>query len=614
MKFSKKIAGLFSHNDSLIDINFSKPWWRVFLQQKFDIFIVLITTTLSNVLITLFPKLISLAIESESFLTLILVITLYLADEACNWFIWSPRYMKLYGRICESFRCSAYQTLLTMDPIYHAQQSSGVGIGKIRRTMEAYKDLIKTMLDDIIPLIISLGTMLFLFLYIDTFLAVTASFGLLFISILFGSTAVIITQPIERQANHDDDRANHIGAESLVQARFIRATFASNQIKDRLRTSHTKVFNSFTHFLLTYRFMRGVFIFTYIICIGLITGYLMHLMKTENMTAINALATLTIIINSTYPLLKIDKRIRETLSSYRKIQDFYNFIHAFGKRSYPVYSSHLTDKEPITISAKNTITLDVNDVTVAYPHHKPLFSNLSFHITTEQSDHNKLYGIIGPSGIGKTTLLFLIGGQLKPTSGSVIINGYDIYELSDRERQQLIALQGQASTGLHESLHYNLTFGLPIDHGYTNEDLIELLDAVGLWTLFRDKQGLQSLVGEGGTSLSGGQRQRLNFVNLYLRAKTYKPAVILIDEPTSSLDDLSEQKVTEMINQLAQTSLTLVIAHRLKTLDGAYKITDFCLLAESNVLNFYTHDELYKKSHYYQQLVSGATEMGEFGD
>ena len=605
---------MFSRNDSLIDINFSKPWWNVFLQQKLDIIIVLLTTTISNILITLFPKLLGWAIETESFLNLTAMISLYLMDEACNWFIWSPRYMKLYGRICESFRCSAYQTLLTIDPIYHAQQSSGTGIGKIRRTMEAYKDLIKTMLDDVIPLIISLITMLGLFLYIDTFLAITASFGLLIISIFFGFAAVVLTQPIEQQANHDDDRANHIGAESLVQARFIRATFASNQIRDRLRSSHTKVFNSFTHFLLTYRFMRGVFIFIYTICIGLITGYLIHLMKTEGMTAINALALVTTIINSTYPLLKLDKRIRETISSYRKIKDFYHFIHAFGKQSYPVYSTNLPNKQTLTIYPKPTITLDINQVTVAYPHHKPLFSELSFHITAEQHDKNRLYGIIGPSGIGKTTLLFLIGGQLKPTQGSVVINGYDIYELSDRERQQLIALQGQSSTSLYETLHYNLTFGLPVDHGYSNEDLIEILDDIGLWTLFKDKHGLQSLVGEGGTSLSGGQRQRLNFANLYLRAKTYKPAVILIDEPTSSLDELSEQKVTEMINKLAQTSLTLVIAHRLKTLDDAYKITDFCLLAESNLLTFYTHDELYQKSLYYQQLVSGATEIGEFGE
>lgn len=602
-----------THKVPLIDIDFSKPWWNIFLQQKKDIAILLTTTILSNILVTLFPKLISWAIDTENLLNLTFIIILYLIDEVGNWFFWGPHVMRFYIRTVESFRSSAYQTLLTIDPIYHAQLSSGVGIGKIRRTMEAYKDLTKTLLDDFIPLFISLVTMLILFLYFDTFLAITASLGLLMLSALFCTAAIIITRPLEQQANHDDDRANHVGAESMVQARFIRATFASDQIRDRLRINHNRVAHSLLHFLTTYRFMRGLFMFAYTISIGLVTGYLILLMRQGTMTASTALALVMTIINSTYPLLKMDKRIRETLSAYRKITDFYTFIRTSGKRTYPVYTSHLAHKPAQIIYPKDSITLDINEATVAFPDHKPLFSAISLHIEAKKSDPNKLYGIIGPSGIGKTTLLFLIGGQLKPVTGSVFINGYDIYTLSDSERRQLIALQGQASTSLHETLRYNLTFGLPYDHGYTDEDLIGLLESVGLWVLFKKKEGLQTVVGEGGTTLSGGQRQRLNFANLYLRAQTYHPAVILIDEPTSSLDEISEQKVTELINQLAQTSLTLVIAHRLKTLDSAEKITDFCMLAETNTLKFYTHDELYTKSLYYQQLLSGATEIGEFG-
>lgn len=613
MKFFEKNPERSLQKTTLLEIDFSKPWWYIFWIQKKDIIIVLITTIFSNVLVTLFPKLIGWAIETESYVNLLVAISLYLADEASSWLLWGPHYMRLYVQTVESFRYNAYKTLLTIDPIYHAQQSSGVGIGKIRRTMEAYKDLTKNLLDDMIPLVVALITMLLLFLYFDTALAIAATVGLLTVSGIFGTAAVLITRTIERQANADDDRANHIGTESLMQANFIRATFASNQIRDRLRSSHAKVTNSYTKFLRTYRFMRGIFIFTYTICVGLITGYLIHLMQLHLMTASTALALIMTVINSTYPLLKIDKRIREIVSAYRKITDFYLFVHNFGKQSFPVYSSDLKEAAP-AIEPKNPITLEIAAATVAYPHAKPLFSDLNLTLSADQSDPQKLYGIIGPSGIGKTTLLALIGGQFKPGTGSVIINGYDIYKLSDHERQQLIALQGQVASSLHGTLYYNLTFGLPYDHGYSDDQLTELLDAVGLWALFKDKHGLKTLVGEGGATLSGGQRQRLNFANLYLRAKSYKPALILIDEPTSSLDEISEQKVTEFIRQLAQNSLTLVIAHRLKTLDDAKKITDFCLLAESNKLEFYTHDELFKKSTYYQQLVAGETQMGEFGE
>ena len=169
-------------NTSLIDIDFSKPWWNIFTQQKKDIAIVLTATIISNILITLFPKLISWAIDTENLYNLAIAISIYLADEVSNWFLLGPYSISLYIRTVESFRCSAYQTLLTIDPIYHAQQSSGVGIGKIRRTMEAYKDITKTLLDDFIPLFISLITMVLLFLYFDVLLAIIASAGLLILS------------------------------------------------------------------------------------------------------------------------------------------------------------------------------------------------------------------------------------------------------------------------------------------------------------------------------------------------------------------------------------------------------------------------------------------------
>src|SRR5581483_3223958 len=98
--------------------------------------------------------------------------------------------------------------------------------------------------------------------------------------------------------------------------------------------------------------------------------------------------------------------------------------------------------------------------------------------------------------------------------------------------------------------------------------------------------------------------------NLYLRAKYFKPALILIDEPTSSLDEVSEKAITNMINELAQDAITFVIAHRLNTLEQAIGILDFSLIyAEKNML-FHTRNELYNLSPYYKKLVDGEIELG----
>ena len=221
---------------------------------------------------------------------------------------------------------------------------------------------------------------------------------------------------------------------------------------------------------------------------------------------------------------------------------------------------------------------------------------------------NKLYGIIGPSGIGKSTLINILGGQLKPTHGSIQINGIDIYAVDDAERKKIIALQGQVATNMRGSLKYNLLFGID-DHSFTDEYLILVLERVGLWHIFQQIGGLDTFVGESGMNLSGGQRQRLNFANLYLRAIFYRPQVVLIDEPTSSLDEVSEQAITQMIIEVAQTAVTLVIAHRLKTLESATAILDFSTLQESTNLKFVPVKLLKKSSKYFKELLQNKIEL-----
>jgi ABC-type multidrug transport system fused ATPase/permease subunit len=263
-----------------------------------------------------------------------------------------------------------------------------------------------------------------------------------------------------------------------------------------------------------------------------------------------------------------------------------------------------------TLSILTTdLHFDYNDKTQVFEGH-----SLQLELTENQS--NKLYGIIGPSGTGKTTLISILGGQLKPTKGEIFICGTNIYEVNDLVRRELITMQMQTATSLRGELKYNLLFGLPesetdIAEIYNDEYLIEILQKVGLWSLFKDKDGLQTLIGEGGLNLSGGQRQRLNFAGLYLRAKHFKSKLILIDEPTSSLDEISEKAITQMINELAGFALTLVVAHRLKTLDEAVAILDSSLITSQKEMRFLDRNELMQKSQYYRDLMSGKVELEE---
>jgi ABC-type multidrug transport system fused ATPase/permease subunit len=265
------------------------------------------------------------------------------------------------------------------------------------------------------------------------------------------------------------------------------------------------------------------------------------------------------------------------------------------------------------------LSVITNDLHFDYNEKTQVFEGHNLQLEIEESQANKLYGIIGPSGTGKTTLISILGGQLKPTKGNIFICGTDIYAVNDLVRRQLITMQMQTATSLRGELRYNMLFGLPEDvqtNGvdgvvYDDDYLIEVLQKVGLWNLFKDKDGLQTLIGEGGLNLSGGQRQRLNFAGLYLRAKHFKAKLILIDEPTSSLDEISEKAITGMIKELSGFALTLVVAHRLKTLDEAVAILDSSLITSSKEMKFYTRTELLKNSQYYRDLMEGKAQLDE---
>lgn len=268
--------------------------------------------------------------------------------------------------------------------------------------------------------------------------------------------------------------------------------------------------------------------------------------------------------------------------------------------------------------------IQIKSISFQYPDSESVFSNNSLTLNTPSDQKENLYGIIGPSGTGKTTFVSILGGQLKPNTGSIYIDGTDVYGVDDTVRRKLIAMQMQTSTALRGKVRYNLTFGLPVqDISFSelfetedesavhipDEKLIDTLKKVGLWQIFESKKGLDTLIGENGLTLSGGQKQRLNFANLYLRACFYKPKLILIDEPTSSLDEISEQTITDLILELSQRATVFVVAHRIKTLDHAHGLLDTSLNKPGANLDFLIPHELLQQSQYYQALVEGKVQL-----
>jgi ABC-type multidrug transport system fused ATPase/permease subunit len=540
---------------------------------------------------------------------------------------------------------NAHRFFLSVDPVAHTTRSSGKIIAKIVRASESLEDFIDIFTFEILRAVVRFATVVVIFFGYNLTLGIVSSVSFFFLMLFSIVNKLLVTESFEKYRIKDDDEMKAANLENLQSIQLIRSSFASIEQNIKLRTKHSRIMGTISNLWMGHITIDVFIRWGHLVTMLILSYTVFTLVDAGQITTTIAVALVITYITGSEDLVWIGRKAQRMIEAMTKIKDLYAFVNKFGKQTYPVLETER--KKTYSIQKHMNlpqISLDLQDIDYTYGEKTKIFAGHTMHLAIDSDSKNKLYGIIGPSGTGKTTLLSILGGQLKPTSGHVLINGLDIYKINDSARKELLALQMQTASNLRGELRYNLLLGLPgnieplstIDLSpeddeyeevielmkqeraqvkknqvYSDKQLIDVLKKVGLWNIFKEKEGLETLIGEGGLNLSGGQRQRLNFASLYLRSRYYQPEVILIDEPTSSLDEISEKAITSMIAQLAETSVTLVIAHRLKTLENSAGILDLSLLEKEKELRFYPEKELRKKSDYYDKLMKGELDLDE---
>ncbi|MEV8133973.1 ABC transporter ATP-binding protein [Microbacterium aurantiacum] len=202
--------------------------------------------------------------------------------------------------------------------------------------------------------------------------------------------------------------------------------------------------------------------------------------------------------------------------------------------------------------------------------------------------------LVGPSGAGKSTTLALIERFYDPTAGAILLDGVDVRTVArDALRAQLGYVEQDAPT-LAGTIGDNLRLASP---AASDADCERVLRAVNLGeVLDRSPEGLDAAVGESGVMLSGGERQRLAIARALLAA----PPILLLDESTSSLDGLNEQRMREAIDAVAAGRTLIVIAHRLSTVVDSDLIV---VMDHGRVVGQGTHSELVASTPLYRDLA-----------
>lgn len=590
----------------LFPINFDQPWWQLLAQQKMRLLRTLIPLILVRIASMITPLVLSWIIAQRQSTWLIVFFIVWFVLLIID-FIGDFNFT-LLCESTQSVQFYAHQLLLRIDPIFHATRDTGKVVAKIDRAGHSYQKVLETGIYELLFTVVSVAT---------SIVAVWAAKPLIgIVALVLNSFIILISIPVYLINNEAffapwvaaDDRVKSIVLENLSQVGLIRATFAGNEAVRRLRLQTNKSIGidraSWGSFCLMNTLMR-MFYFGFL---SIVCALIVRASMQGQFNALVATALILTYFRATYDVTKMGRYFYWFITDINRIKDLFIFLKTFGKQTFPVLSDVERHFE-LPLNREGNLVVEARNVQFQYDVNAKIFNGHSLLLTVPASQKNKLYGIIGPSGIGKTTLLSILGGQLRPNEGTVVLNGIDIYSIDDYARRMLIAIQSQTATTLRGSVRYNLLFGLPEPAVYTDDELCDILQKVGIWQIFSGKKSLDTLVGEGGFTLSGGQRQRLNFASLYLRARYYKPLLILMDEPTSSLDEASERSITSMIDELCVQSIVCVIAHRLQTLKNAVGILDISLILETKKMRFYPKPILEQHSTYYRLLLEGAVDI-----
>jgi ABC-type multidrug transport system fused ATPase/permease subunit len=210
----------------------------------------------------------------------------------------------------------------------------------------------------------------------------------------------------------------------------------------------------------------------------------------------------------------------------------------------------------------------------------------------------QIIGVVGPTGAGKTTLVSLLPRFYSPKEGRILLDGIDIRGLT------LKSLRHQISVVLQDPLLFSGTIAENISYGRLDASRDEITEAAKAANahdfIVNLPEGYDTLLGERGAQISGGERQRISVARAFLK----NAPILILDEPTSSVDSKTEAAILEALDRLMVGRTTFVIAHRLSTLRHADLIL---VINEGRLVEHGTLDELLRAGGLYRQLYDAQT-------
>ena len=259
-------------------------------------------------------------------------------------------------------------------------------------------------------------------------------------------------------------------------------------------------------------------------------------------------------------------------------------------------TTEITDGKSKVLERKEYAHLEFRNVTFQYPNaEEPILNNLSF-----ESKAGEITAIIGGTGAGKSTIASLIPRFFEIQNGSIMVNGIDIRNMSQKELRDKIGLIPQKAFLFSGTISENIRYGKKEATQEEIEHAAKVAQAHDFITNL--EHGYESYVAQGGNNLSGGQKQRLSIARALIR----RPEIYIFDDSFSALDFKTDAKLRKALKSETGSSTVIIVAQRISTIMDAHRII---VLEDGKIVGMDRHEELIKSCEVYKQI--GASQLSE---
>jgi len=374
----------------------------------------------------------------------------------------------------------------------------------------------------------------------------------------------------------------HLMNEAFIGLRIIKIYGLERFKIDRFRGENQNTYRANAKVIIFRQWTRFFIDIVSGLSVAVVIGYGSYLVAKAEITSGDLFSVLVAIGMIFSPLKRVGTAYNILQESLGVMERIDVFMHSAPE-----------DKAGIKISGLR-YGIELKDVEFLYnSENNVILSGINLYIP-----HGKALGIVGPSGSGKSTLLDLLQRFYIPTRGAILWDGIDIKSADLTSLRKQIGIVSQDVILFRGTIRENIAVGKATAKAVDIENAAMVANAHDF--IMSLPQGYETLLEERGLNLSGGQRQRIALARAVLK----NPPLLILDEATSALDTVSEQAVQQAMANVMKNRTTIVVAHRLSTIQNADMII---VMDRGRIVATGTHQELLGQSKLYQELYSGSS-------